>query len=205
MICGVDEAGRGPIIGPMVVAAVAVENHSQLPKGLKDSKLLTREKREELFERIARLPHAVRIVPPKEIDEWVFQGRLNWLEAKHMIALLSELGATEAIIDCPSRDREGFAAHIASAVPGCEVRAMFKADQKYKVVSAASIIAKVTRDRLIDAIKRDLGVEFGSGYLTDPRTQSFLDDFDADFPHFRRSWQPYKDRVAGKQQRVLFQ
>lgn len=203
MIAGVDEAGRGPVVGSMVMALVAVKKESDLPEGLKDSKLLTAKRREELFEEIVKLPHALRICPPKEIDEWVNQGKLNYLEAEKTIELINEIKPKKCIIDCPSRNLEAYKSYIEQKT-NAEIHVQFKADVEHPVVAAASILAKVTRDRIIDEIKQECGIDFGSGYLTDPKTQAMMKNFDPTFAHYRKSWRPYKDLVKQSQQKTLF-
>ena len=84
MICGVDEAGKGPVMGPMVVAAVSVENAKLIEdKGFKDSKLLTPQRRNELFKLIKEnYRYAVEIIQPEEIDEYRRKNQLNLLNRK---------------------------------------------------------------------------------------------------------------------------
>lgn len=204
-VAGVDEAGRGPILGPLVMAAVVISSDDELPRGVSDSKKLTPQKREELYEQLITLKHAVRIVEPPEIDAAVANNNLNWLEAEHTASLVNQLQPQQAIIDCPSRNLQAYAEFLRERCPEVTIHAQFKADQEHPVVAAASIIAKVTRDRLVEALAKKAGFDFGSGYLTDPKTQAFLNDhFDKSFVGWRKSWKPYKRRVAqDSQQRLL--
>lgn len=204
MMCGVDEAGRGPIIGPLVMAAVAISDDSQVPVGVADSKTLSPARREELYEQIILLPHEVAIVSAAEVDVAVEQGGLNWLEADHTVQLLSALQPAEAVLDCPSRNLQAYAEYVRERVPSVEVHAQFKADEEHLCAAAASIVAKVVRDRLVAELREVAGVDFGSGYLTDPKTQAFLHErFDKDFVGWRRSWKPYKKRVMDVTQKRL--
>ena len=203
MLCGVDEAGRGPILGPLVMAAVYASKED-VPVGVRDSKQLSAARREELYKQIVKLPHEIVVVSAAEVDVAVEQGRLNWLEADHTVALIKALGAKKAVLDCPSRNLQAYAEYVRERVSGVDVHAQFKADEEFVVVAAASILAKVTRDRLVAALRLEAGFDFGSGYLTDPKTKEFLEEhFDEAFVGWRRSWRPYKARVARNQQRRL--
>ena len=95
MICGVDEAGKGPVIGPMVVAAVLIDNAKQIEgAGFKDSKLLTIQKRRELFDLIRQnYRYVVEIIKPEEIDKYRRKNQLNILNRK----------AFEKLLDCLSK------------------------------------------------------------------------------------------------------
>lgn len=204
MKCGIDEAGRGPVIGPLVMAAVAVEDDSQIPAGVADSKTLSKSRREELYEQIILLPHKITVVPAAEVDEAVFEHNLNWLEADHSAQLIRALSCKKAILDCPSRNIPAYAEYVSSRAPGVEVHAQFRADSEHRVVAAASILAKVVRDREASRLHEVAGFDFGSGYLTDPKTQLFLNKhFDPSFVGWRKSWKPYKVRFAKSEQQTL--
>ncbi len=180
---GLDEAGRGPVIGPMVVAGVLIKG-SKLKFlkeiGVKDSKLLSRDMREKLrgvIEEIAD-SYVVKVVQPRRIDEAVSRNMLNQLEAEVMAEIIRELRPTLAIVDSPLVNTRKFSSMIKSMTTGIRYRliARNKADRKYVHVAAASIIAKVERDRIIDEIKEELGVDFGSGYPSDPKTKKFIEE-----------------------------
>jgi len=216
IIVGVDEAGRGPVLGPLVMAALAFkeENIQKLEwLGVKDSKLLSSSAREELFEPIRELVHDFRIevIEPDAIDLSLTEStsNLNWLEAETSARLVSELNPDKIIIDCPSPNihayKNYFSSKLSSGVlSNAELLVEHKADLNHIVVAAASVIAKVIRDRQIDKLKSEINFDFGSGYMSDPKTQQFLKDYHDKFPHlFRRKWQPYKDIIGRKQQRSL--
>ncbi len=204
MYCGIDEAGRGPLIGPLVMAAVLACD-ADIPAGVRDSKLLSKARREELYEQLLLLPHVIHIVSAQEVDEAVFQNDLNWLEARHTAQIINKLAPKRAVLDCPSRNIPVYQSFVAQRCPGVEVHAQFKADVDFPVVAAASILAKVVRDRVIDDLQKQAGFDFGSGYLTDPKTQEFLTHhFDKYFIGFRKSWKPYNKRVAQDEQNTLF-
>lgn len=200
MRAGVDEAGRGPVLGPMVMAAYM----GSVPEGVTDSKLLSKEKREEFYEVLIKQPHCIRICKPEEIDEWVNQGKLNYLEAEKTAEMLNELKPEIAFIDCPAKNMEAYKAYIAERAQGIKLHVQFKADLEHPEAAAASIIAKVTRDRIIEDIKKEVGFDFGSGYLTDPKTQAYLKVIPLDSVHIRKSWSTYKELVKKKEQQTLF-
>jgi len=215
IVVGVDEAGRGPVLGPLVMAALAFkeENIQKLEwLGVKDSKLLSSEIREELFERIHELAHDFRIevIEPDAIDLSLKEENtnLNWLEADTSARMVSELKPDKIIIDCPSVNiaayKDYFLSKLSPETRKAELLVEHKADFNYVVVGAASIIAKVIRDRSIDSLKSEIGIDFGSGYMSDPKTQEFLDKYHEKYPElFRRRWQSYKDAVERKKQKKL--
>ncbi|MCR6623202.1 MAG: ribonuclease HII [archaeon YNP-LCB-024-027] len=208
LIAGVDEAGRGPIIGPMVIAGIMIRDEDQnklVEIGVKDSKMLTRERRQKLYYKIVELSvdWTYQIVTPMEIDQAVQYKRrtgigvLNKLEAEVMAKIINKLKPDVAYVDSADVDEERFRRMImAKLTHKVEVISKHKADQIYPVVSAASIIAKVKRDSIIDEIKRIYG-DVGSGYPSDPKTILFIKKCleKGGLPDFvRRSWSTL-DRV----------
>ena len=205
LICGIDDAGRGAVIGPLVIAGVLIRE-TDLPNlvsiGVKDSKLLTPAKRNSLAEeilKVTRKHHIARLVPA-EIDDVVETGaklhRLNRLEAHAMAEVVKALRPQVAYVDASDVLPERFGQHIAEEVPfRVQIVSEHKADRTYPVVSAASVIAKVERDRLVAELRRKYG-DLGSGYITDPRTVNFLEQWvrtQKPYPDFvRRSWKPAK-------------
>jgi ribonuclease HII len=205
LIAGVDEAGRGCVIGPLVVAGVAVkvENlHLLSELGVKDSKLLTPKKREELYPEIIRLTEKYQtiMVLPYQIDKAVESARklhkLNRLEAQAMAQVIEALKPDEVYVDAADTVEHRFRNHIQECLKiKTRIISKHKADQIFPVVSAASIIAKVERDREIASLRLEYG-DFGSGYLTDPKTMIFLKrllEKNGEYPSFvRKSWKPAK-------------
>jgi ribonuclease HII len=211
LIAGVDEAGRGCVIGPLVVAGVAVqtEKMEQLAGlGVKDSKLLTAKKREELYPQILNLVSAFNVqkLQPSEIDVAVDSGRvnhkLNRLEAQTMAKVIDFLNPNEVYVDAADVVEEKFKNHISECL-ACKPKIIskHKADRLFPVVSAASIIAKVTRDRDVAVLREKFG-DFGSGYLTDEKTGVFLKKWvesNSEYPEFvRKSWKPAKRMLSEK-------
>ncbi|MGQ9551421.1 MAG: ribonuclease HII [Candidatus Bathycorpusculaceae bacterium] len=205
LVAGVDDAGRGCVIGPLVIAGVLMKERD-LPRliqlGVKDSKLLLPSRREALAIEIKRIAekYAVMKLSPKEIDAVVEGGRklhrLNRLEARTMAKVIESLRPDIAYVDASDVLEDRFKQHILENLPfKVEIISEHKADRNYPIVSAASIIAKVERDKEIAELAKKYG-DFGSGYPTDPKTISFLkeclDSF-GEYPAFiRKSWKPAK-------------
>ncbi len=208
LIAGVDDAGRGPIIGPLVIAGVLIDE-KDLPRlrdlGVKDSKLLSPQRREQLAVEVRKLALKCHVVSlsPAEIDKVVETGRklhrLNRLEALTMAKVIAALKPDRAYVDASDVLADRFKEHILENLSfKVEIISEHKADVKYPVVSAASIIAKVERDRAIEKLKEKYGNlgDMGSGYASDPKTIKFLEKWYAKFgynPEFvRKSWKPAK-------------
>jgi ribonuclease HII len=205
LIAGVDEAGRGCVIGPLVVAGVMMKTEKlQLltELGVKDSKLLTPKKREALYPQIIQLTEKYQTIKvlPNQIDKVVESARklhkLNRLEAQTMAQIIENLKPDEVYVDAADTVEHRFGNHIREQLKiKTKVISKHKADRIYPIVSAASIIAKVERDREIANLKLDYG-DFGSGYLTDEKTMIFLKQLlekNGDYPDFvRKSWKPAK-------------
>jgi len=189
--CGCDEAGRGPVIGPMVIAVVCGNDDVLRALGVRDSKTLSPQRREALFERIHEVSESISHVTVKEeeIDRAVSQNGLNMLEAQVISGMIRE--GNEYVIDCPDINEKRFTDLLVKMTGNINIRAEHKADLKYPLVSAASIVAKVLRDREIARIRVEIG-DFGSGYPSDPRTVEFLRSYFKKNgrlpPHIRKSW-----------------
>ncbi|AEH23941.1 ribonuclease HII [Pyrococcus yayanosii] len=201
-VAGIDEAGRGPVLGPLVIVAVVVDEKKMTELegiGVRDSKALTPKKREKLFERILSMvdDYSIVLVEPPEIDARA--GTMNELEVEKFAQALNSLKVKPDVVYVDSADvrseRFGLALREKLAFDA-KVVSEHKADAKYPVVSAASILAKVIRDREIEKLKLEYG-DFGSGYPSDPRTRAFLEDYyrrHGDFPPMvRRTWKTVKE------------
>ena len=200
MICGIDEAGRGPVMGPLVIAAVAAEDDLRFRElQVKDSKQLTKKKREELLPLIKDCSQTeTLVISAAEIDSYRLTGSLNDLEAEAFAQLLNRLKPETAYADAADVNEERFAAVILEHVDfKVDLFARHKADMLYPVVSAASIVAKTLRDELIDAISAEFGEPIGSGYPGDEVTRNFIERWirknGAFPPHTRTSWKTAKD------------
>ncbi|MGB9960069.1 MAG: ribonuclease HII [Candidatus Bathyarchaeales archaeon] len=205
LVAGVDDAGRGSVIGPLVIAGILIEEKDLsklIQLGVKDSKLLSPSRRENLAGEIKKLAlkYAVVKLSPAEIDKVVETGRklhrLNRLEAQAMAKVIEQLKPDIAYVDASDVLEERFKQHILENLSfKVEVISEHKADRKYPVVSAASIIAKVERDKEIEELKAKYG-DLGCGYPTDPKTLRFLQqclERLGKYPDFvRKSWKPAK-------------
>jgi ribonuclease HII len=173
-ILGLDEAGRGPVIGPLVIclASIEEEKRGELTNlGVADSKKLTPSRREELYPKIMEMCECrVRSISAAELNKRMGRESLNLIEAAEMGKLAEGLGG-RAYIDLPEKDASKFIRKAGLA--GRDVVAEHKADARYPIVGAASIIAKVTRDREICRLKELCG-EIGSGYPSDSKTITAL-------------------------------
>jgi len=155
VVAGVDEAGRGPLAGPVVAAAVIIDQNN-LIEGIKDSKKLSKNKREELYVKITQnYVWSIGIVEPKEIDE------INILEATKKACVL----AVEGLIKEPS------VVIVDGNMKFSDQRfvSYIKGDDRSISIAAASIIAKVTRDRMMELLHQEFPYYFwakNSGYGT---------------------------------------
>jgi ribonuclease HII len=201
LVGGVDEAGRGSIIGPLVVAGIGIRESKialLYKMGIKDSKALNPKTRARLFGEIMKVADSVCIhkIDPVEVDGSVSLRGLNRLEAKVMASVINTIEADEVYVDCcdvnPQRYREYMECHL-TCKP--KLHSMHHADAINMVVSAASIIAKITRDEEIQHIRSKYG-SIGSGYPSDERTMRFIRDWVAkngSAPEFtRKSWKPLR-------------
>lgn len=209
-ILGVDEAGRGPVIGPMVISGVMVKDGLDdefLREGIKDSKLLSKLSRRRLFEYVNTKALGVKtvVVSPEEIDKAVAQNNLNWLEAIQTALIINELQPDIAYLDCPTGNVESYTRYINKLLTcDCKIISEHKADANYPVVGAASIIAKETREVEVQKIKDKYHIEFGSGYPSDPKTISFVKENVHKYPEiWRKSWQTYKKAIQSGNQKSL--
>jgi ribonuclease HII len=215
ILLGADEAGRGPILGPLVLAAVAIEDKDlkklEKIKIVKDSKLLSPKQREEAYKKIVKVikEYKIIIVSPQEIDEAVESDKgmnLNWLEAHKTAEMINQLKPDDAFIDCPSNNIQAYTAYLKNIVKNSKTNLIcrHKADVLFKVVSAASILAKVTRDAELAKLQKEIPIKLGSGYLTDPITQEFLEKYHEMYPDIiRKSWITYKRLLEKKNQQQL--
>ena len=176
-VAGVDEVGRGPLAGPVTACAVRLDP-DRIPAGLRDSKVLTRDRREALYVEILAVAEvSVAHASVAEIDA------LNILRASHlaMERAVAALGADHALID-------------GNMIPrglGCGATPIIRGDALCLSIAAASIVAKVTRDRIMVDLAQQhpgYGWEVNAGYPTPAHLRALL-DFGIT-PHHRRSFKP---------------
>ena len=198
-ICGIDDAGRGSMLGPLVIAGISLDKR-KIRKlsalGVKDSKKLTAKRREELYKEIISLVdyHYVARISPKSIDTSVAKHGLNKLEAKYMAKVITKLDPDTSFVDSCDVNPKRFGKEISRLSNNKKIRSYHHADSRFVVVSAASILAKVTRDRAIARLRKDH--DLGSGYPSDTKTIVFVRKYykkQKTMPNFvRKSWKPTK-------------
>ncbi|MDW0172958.1 MAG: ribonuclease HII [Nitrososphaeraceae archaeon] len=199
-ICGVDEAGRGSLIGPIIVAGISVSKKSlseMVEIGIKDSKLLTPNKRQILFGDVIGLAESICIcrIGIEDIDFHVSKNHLNLLEAEAMAITIGNMDSYKTYVDScdvnPSRYKRTINSFLKRN--NTKLISMHHADRLNVVVSGASIIAKVIRDSEISKIRLKYG-DLGSGYPSDKKTIKFVQEWfeqNREIPPFaRKSWKP---------------
>jgi len=202
-ICGVDEAGRGPVIGPMVVAGVLVEDDQALREmGVRDSKKLSAKRREELAGKILKVAECeIQVVPAEDIDEMRKLMTINELEARVFSSVVRKLRPEVAYLDSADANCETFERLVRNELDfDLKIVSEHKADEVYPVVSAASVIAKERREEEVRRIREELGEEIGSGYPADPITVEFMKKWISEKgdlpPYTRRSWETARRMLA---------
>src|SRR3989338_3176149 len=151
------------------------DNQKLLDIAVKDSKLLTAKQRNDLYKKILKIgkDFEVIILQPKDIDDAVDSedgNNLNWMEAQTTAKILNKLNPEKAIIDCPSPNISKYTEYIKKLLNNKDIILVcaHHADRDFPTVSAASILAKVTRDKEIELLKKKHNIDFGSGYIADP-------------------------------------
>lgn len=208
MIIGVDEAGRGCIIGPMVICAASInplDEYKLKELGVRDSKKLSPLQRERLYPKVANLCKYTTVrVTAQELNVLMDTHNLNEIEAikiAHAIDTLSLPGAT-AYLDSPDNVPLKFSKRVEKYLKTrTKLVSENRADDSYVIVGAASIIAKVTRDREIERIKREVGIDFNSGYTSDVITQKYIAEREKHpllLPYLRMKWSTLREEKQKK-------
>lgn len=214
LLGGIDEAGRGSVIGPLVIAGISFDStgiESIRNEGITDSKKLTVQKRETMYTKILQSAVSVFVcrINPMTIDKYVSQKKLNVLESRFMTITADNISADKIIIDAcdvkPDRFKQSILKNLTNK--SVKIYCFHKADADNLIVSAASVIAKVTRDREIKKIEEILCKKIGSGYPSDPSTKLFLRNhlFNNETKEYIRfSWSPVKNLMNECAQTKLF-
>jgi ribonuclease HII len=213
-VLGIDEAGRGPVIGPMIIAGVMIHDGKEAELGaVKDSKLLKHTQRIELNHLIQEHSEFKIIeVSPREIDEALDvnnpEMNLNWLEAHKQAEIINHFNPDKVIIDCPHPIPKKFEDYVKKLVNKKDIKYVVehKADVNYPVCSAASIIAKVRREEEVEKLKKKYG-DIGPGYPANATTQKFIKENWNKHPEiFRHSWSTFKkiEKNNDAKQKKLF-
>ena len=209
MICGVDEAGKGSVLGPMVIAAVGISSEDIL-EGIRvrDSKLLSAKERERLYKIIKKKCQVATVrLDAQQIDFMRRDMTLNEAVARSHAQVIIKLSPDYAYLDACDVNTFRYAEMVKNhLIQPCEIISEHHADEKFPVVSAASIIAKVTRDRAIATLAKKYGT-IGSGYPSDPVTihflNSYIDEYRVPPPIARKSWKTVSAILSRKSQRNL--
>ncbi|MEO9277463.1 MAG: ribonuclease HII [Nitrososphaera sp.] len=199
LVCGVDDAGRGSVIGPLVIAGISIEKNkikylSEI--GVRDSKQLTPASRQRMYKKILSIVDGYHVakISPKIIDQSVATNDLNQLEARYMAKVIAKLKPDLSYVDSCDVIPKRFGMRISEMAQSGKIHSSHHADRKYTVVSAASIIAKVNRDREIEKLRKKHNL--GSGYPSDAKTMNFIKSWvqqKSGVPKFvRTSWKPVK-------------
>lgn len=217
---GIDDSGRGPVIGPMVLAGCLIDkkNETKLKRlGVKDSKLLTKKRRDFLEGKIKELAETfeIIIISPNEIERANEKGiKLNEVEAIASAKIINKINKgfnnLKIFVDCPSVSIIKWNDYLKTKIKdlsNLEISCEHKADKNHISVSAASILAKSVREKEMDKIKKIYGDEIGSGYCSDPLTSKFLEKHALKYEEdgiFRRTWTTWKEAYNNVVQKKLF-
>ena len=198
----------------MVIAGVMVEKEDEIKLKrikVKDSKLLTPQQREKLYPLIRKIAKDIAIIKisARELDEMMETRNLNRIEAEKMAEIIKALGADIAYVDAPQVSTDKFKNYLlALAKNHTEIIAENYADKKFPTVSAASILAKVERDREVEEIKKVVGFDFGVGYSHDERSIAFVRKCLKEGKHLefiRHKWSTVENIKKEKKQKKLEQ
>ncbi len=215
LVMGVDEAGRGPVIGPLVVCGAHIDQRSLSAiesMGLKDSKKLTAKKREAFATQLKEtLYYKLIVLTPEAIDARVgSEENLNALEVNCFADAIKAVKPFTAYVDACDVNAERFGYNIRQHLDfELEIVSCHEADDKYPIVMAASILAKVHRDALVEEISGQVGEDVGSGYPNDPVTIEFLRSYYKKHKKMpdcaRKTWKTTDAIIADCLQARLFQ
>lgn len=207
MISGIDEAGKGPVLGPMCVAGVLMDDAAigaLLKLGVKDSKQLSPKKREVLAGEIKNIANKYFVleVSALQIDELRKVMTMNEIMVVCFAKVLEELRPDHAYVDAADVIAQRFGDNIRKKyTQEITITSEHEADVRYPIVSAASILAKVQRDMLVKELGEKIGADIGSGYPSDAKTIHFLENWVKEhglLPDFTRSSWETSRRILGK-------
>jgi ribonuclease HII len=209
MQIGADEAGKGPVLGPMVAAAVRAPADA-VPDGVDDSKRLAPARRTDLADRLwsdAAVDVGVAVVTPARIDDP--ETDMNGLTVAAQVEAIAAVAADDDVVtvDAGDVDADRFGRKVGAGVDAAvTVRSEHRADERHAHVAAASIVAKVVRDAHVEELAETYG-DVGSGYPSDERTRTFLAEYvreNGELPACARaSWSTCDDVLAAAEQSSL--
>jgi ribonuclease HII len=211
-ILGIDEAGRGSVLGPLVVGGFCCsdDRFPALRKtGVRDSKRLSPRRREEVYGLLPGVGELLSVtLLPRRIDQYVARGGLNELELESFATLVRDCRPDVAYVDACDPNAERFGRRLAVlADTGTRVVSRHKADRDFPIVSAASVVAKVRRDAALAQLRQTAGEPIGSGYPSDPETRECVERHARDGgrvpPWMRRSWETVQRVKRARPARTL--
>jgi len=215
MICGCDEAGRGPVFGPLVIAGVLFEDDSELIKlNVRDSKKIAPKRRGHLAEIIKKIAvnYEILVISASDIDDMRKVMTLNEIEVNAFSKVIGKLRPDVCYVDAADVNDVRFGRNILSNLSfKPEMISKHKADDTYPIVGAASILAKTKRDgevrKIAQMLEKKVSLPLGSGYPADPVTQTFLKTWIEQFgklpPHVRHSWKTTQKLIKESKIRKL--
>jgi ribonuclease HII len=216
MICGIDEAGRGPIIGPLVIAGVLYNDDLFLKKNnVKDSKKINRKNRDILAKIIKNnaINFKIIIISASDIDDMRKIMTLNEIEVNAFVQIINFLKPKICYLDAVDVNEERFKKNIKNKIDyQSNIISKHKADEIYPIVSAASILAKSIRDSEITKISKELerkiDLPLGSGYPSDRVTIKFLKSWLKKFgelpPYVRHSWKTSNNLISEYKNKKIY-
>ncbi len=213
IILSIRESGRTSLIGPMIIAAVSIEEKDEFKLdilGIRDNKEFDPEKDDKLYKGIIEMAkeYKIKIIDINEIDYAVGsdESNLNILEADKVAEFINEIKNDKVIVECPSNNLSEYKDYIKKRLnKDVKVVVEHKVDNKYVAAKAALILAKKARKQQIEKIKMKYKIDFGSGYASDPFTINFLERNYNKYPIFRKSWASWKRVALKKNQKNLLE
>lgn len=206
---GIDEAGRGPVLGSMFVAGIATPEPDMLPEGVADSKTVPPETRERLVDAMEadnRIDTAVIEVTVDEIDTCRSITERTARATAEIIDRLTE-ASSRITVDTGEADTDKYRNRIIRhSQAEYDIDVLVEADVTVPVVSAASLLAKAYREHHVDSLRATYGA-IGSGYPADPTTRSFLADYVVEHGELpacaRGTWQTSRDIIEASAQATV--
>lgn len=198
LVLGIDEAGRGSVLGPLVIGGVLMKRKKLrfLDRiGVKDSKRLSPKNRTTISRKIKKITEfKTTIITAQDIDTMRNEGtNLNKIETNAMTEIIQHFNPDMCCIDCIDVNEQRFHNKIQHINHKMKVITEHKADDTYNIVSAASIIAKVERDKQMAIIRNEYGA-VGSGYPSDKYTINYLKSLNGEYPPIvRQTWNTVKN------------
>lgn len=216
---GIDDAGRGPVIGPMVLAGCVINEEIEAQfreMGVKDSKQVAPKKRKELAAKIKELAlsYKIVIISPEVIDVNQSIGvKLNETEAIATAQIIDGLNENKdvihTVVDCPSAGIKSWQDYLITQIKNMsniDLSCEHKADVNHISAAAGSILAKETREEQMAILNSEYNNEMGSGYPSDPKTKEFLAKYArtyADKGIFRKCWSTWQKAYEKDAQQTL--